>query len=69
MSEVRGRQVEAMEGKRKLWKRSRSHGRGAEAVEEDRKSWKRVEEAGQGLESNGTLHQLAVLSKIEIFTL
>ena len=56
-SEARGRQVEAMEGKRKPWKGSGSHGRGAEAVEEDRKSWKRAEEAGQGLESNGTLQE------------
>ena len=54
-SEARGRQVEAMEGKRKPWKGSRSYGRGAEAVEEDWKLWKRAEETGQGLESNSTL--------------
>ena len=42
-SEARGRQVEAMEGKRKPWK-------GAEAMEEERKPWKRSGSRGRGSE-------------------
>ena len=56
--------MEAMEGKRKPWKRSRSRGRGSEVVEEDWKSWKRAEEAGQGLEVTVCYTYPALVSSI-----
>ena len=49
--EARRRQVEAIEGKQKPWKGSRSHGRGAEAVEaieEEQKPWKKIRSCGRG---------------------
>ena len=41
-SESHGRQVKAMEGKWKLWKRSGSCGKGLEVMEEGRRGWVRT---------------------------